>query len=89
MYGFDSTSGDAYALAFGAWAAFLSDGLEPGACCPSYFFRKRSTRPAVSTSLYLPVKKGWQLAQISTANEPRVDRVSMTFPQAQVIRAGG
>jgi len=76
-------------LAFGVLAAFLSEGFEPGACCPSYFFRKRSTRPAVSTSLYLPVKKGWQLAQISTVNEPRVDRVSMTFPQAQVIRAGG
>src|SRR5262249_52751482 len=41
---------------------------------PSYFFRNRSTRPAVSTSLYLPVKNGWQLAQISTWNEPRVER---------------
>src|SRR5712692_9664576 len=78
----------AYALAFGPFAGFFS-GLAPGGCWPSYFFRKRSTRPAVSTSLYLPVKKGWQLAQISTANEPRVERVSITLPQAQVIRAGG
>jgi hypothetical protein len=30
-----------------------------------YFWRKRSTRPAVSTSFCLPVKKGWQLAQMS------------------------
>ena len=55
----------------------------------SYFFRKRSTRPSVSTSLYLPVKKGWQLEQISTWNEPRVLRVSMTLPQAQTMRLGG
>src|SRR5258708_28959206 len=32
----------------------------------AYFFWKRSTRPAVSTSFCLPVKKGWQLEQIST-----------------------
>ena len=38
--------------------------LEPATCLP-YFWRKRSTRPAVSTSFCLPVKKGWQLAQIS------------------------
>src|SRR5205823_65255 len=54
-----------------------------------YFLRKRSTRPCVSTSLYLPVKNGWQFEQISTWNEPRVERVSMTLPQAQVMRHGG
>lgn len=31
----------------------------------SYFCRKRSTRPAVSTSFCLPVKNGWQFEQIS------------------------
>src|SRR5215472_17139188 len=67
--------------------AFFSGALAAWAL-PSYFFRNRSTRPAVSTSLYLPVKKGWQLAQISTWKEPRVERVSITLPQAQVIRAG-
>jgi hypothetical protein len=38
--------------------------LEPAVCLP-YFWRKRSTRPAVSTSFCLPVKKGWQAAQMS------------------------
>jgi hypothetical protein len=32
----------------------------------AYLRRNRSTRPAVSTSLCLPVKNGWQLEQIST-----------------------
>src|SRR6516225_544448 len=32
----------------------------------AYFFWNRSTRPAVSTSFCLPVKKGWQFEQIST-----------------------
>jgi len=32
----------------------------------AYFFWKRSTLPAVSTSFCLPVKKGWQFEQIST-----------------------
>src|SRR5687767_3145634 len=30
-----------------------------------YFWRKRSTLPAVSTSFCLPVKNGWHCAQIS------------------------
>lgn len=47
--------------------------------------RNRSIRPAVSTSFCLPVKKGWQAEQISTVIFFAVDRVSMTFPQAQVI----
>jgi hypothetical protein len=30
-----------------------------------YFCRKRSTRPAVSTSFCFPVKNGWQTLQMS------------------------
>src|SRR5579871_4344086 len=45
--------------------------------------RKRSTRPAVSTSFCLPVKNGWHCAQISTTMSPLlVERVSNVFPQA-------
>src|SRR4029077_968470 len=36
------------------------------AAASAYFLVKRSTRPAVSSSFCLPVKKGWQLEQIST-----------------------
>jgi len=32
--------------------------------CAPYFFVKRSTRPSVSSSFCLPVKNGWQFAQI-------------------------
>ena len=43
----------------------------------AYFLRKRSIRPAVSTKRCLPVKKGWQLEQISTCTfSPLVDRAS-------------
>src|ERR1700732_5621542 len=50
----------------------------------SYFRRKRSTRPAVSTSFCLPVKNGWQLEQISRLMAPLwVDRVTNAFPHAQ------
>ena len=53
----------------------------------AYFRRKRSTRPAVSRSFCLPVKKGWQLEQISTWMSPRwVDRVVKLLPQAQSTR---
>src|SRR5207249_2653445 len=53
----------------------------------AYFRRKRSTRPAVSTSFCLPVKNGWQLEQISTWISPRwVDRVVNMCPQAQCTR---
>lgn len=55
---------------------------------PDYFFLylllKRSMRPSVSISLALPVKKGWQLEQISTLISSLVARVSMTLPQAQL-----
>ncbi len=36
------------------------------AAASAYFLVKRSTRPAVSISFCLPVKKGWQFEQIST-----------------------
>ena len=50
-----------------------------------YFFLNRSMRPAVSNSFCLPVKKGWQAEQISTLMSLTVERVSITFPQTQVI----
>src|SRR6266702_5549821 len=47
--------------------------------------RKRSTRPAVSISFCLPVKKGWQAEQISTTMSPLcVERVSKVVPQAHL-----
>ena len=48
-------------------------------------FLKRSTRPPVSTSFCLPVKKGWHLEQTSTTIFSLVEPVSMTLPQAQRI----
>src|SRR4029077_7453939 len=55
------------------------------AAASAYFFVKRSTRPAVSSSFCLPVKNGWQLEQISTRSiSPfMVERVGKVFPQAQ------
>src|SRR4029077_5969329 len=52
-----------------------------------YFLLTFSTRPAESTNFFLPVKKGWQFEQISTWILPTVERVSTTWPQAQVIVA--
>src|ERR1700744_3201229 len=50
----------------------------------AYLRRNRSTRPAVSTSFCLPVKKGWQAEQISRTMSPLwVERVSKWWPQAQ------
>ena len=51
----------------------------------AYFLLKRSTRPAVSTSFYLPVKKGWQFEQISTRimSPLMVECVWNVWPQAQ------
>jgi hypothetical protein len=49
---------------------------------PAYFWRKRSTRPAVSTSFCFPVKNGWQLEQISRWSSPTVERVCQVLPQA-------
>ena len=50
-----------------------------------YFFLNLSILPAVSTNFCLPVKNGWQDEQISTLMSFVVERVSITFPQAQVI----
>src|SRR5260370_31234503 len=53
----------------------------------AYLRRKRSTRPAVSTSFCLPVKNGWQFEQISRLMAPLwVDRVVNAFPHAQCTR---
>ena len=41
----------------------------------AYFFLNRSTRPSVSTIFCVPVKKGWQLEQMSTLMSPTVDLV--------------
>lgn len=49
------------------------------------FLLKRSTRPSVSISFCLPVKKGWQLEQISTRISPLwEDRVWKVDPHAQM-----
>jgi len=55
------------------------------AAASAYFLVKRSTRPAVSISFCLPVKKGWQLEQISTfsLSPLMVERVWKLWPQAQ------
>ena len=50
---------------------------------PPNFLLNRSTRPAVSTNFCLPVKNGWQFAQMSTVNLAWVLRVVNVFPQAQ------
>ena len=60
------------------------------AAASAYFLVKRSTRPAVSTSFCLPVKKGWQLEQISTRSMSPliVERVWNVWPQAQCTVTG-
>ena len=47
-----------------------------------YFCRKRSTRPAVSTSFCFPVKKGWQTLQMSVWISATVERVWNVLPHA-------
>ena len=47
------------------------------------FLVKRSMRPSVSTSFWRPVKKGWQLEQISRCNSGFVERVVHDAPQVQ------
>jgi len=49
----------------------------------------RSTRPAVSINLPLPVKKGWHFEQISTSIFSLVEPVTITFPQPHLISARG
>src|SRR5258706_8521830 len=75
---------------FFAPSAFALSAFAPSAFAPSalaYFRRKRSMRPAVSTSFCLPVKNGWQLEQISTLMSLLfVERVVNVLPQAQWTR---
>lgn len=54
----------------------------------AYLRLNRSIRPAVSTTLCLPVKKGWQLEQMSTLRMLFVLRVWNTLPQAQDTSQG-
>src|SRR5207245_8006173 len=67
---------------------FLAAAVLPAstlAAASAYFLVKRSTRPAVSISFCLPVKKGWQFEQISTfsLSPLMVERVVKLWPQAQ------
>jgi hypothetical protein len=48
-----------------------------------YLFLKRSTRPPVSTSFCLPVKKGWHFEHMSTLRFSLVEPVSKVSPHAQ------
>jgi hypothetical protein len=73
------TFGIGWRAATGAGAGFFSIGFTF-----LYFAVKRSTRPAESMIFCFPVKKGWQLEQISTVMLGFVDRVSITLPQGQV-----
>jgi hypothetical protein len=50
-----------------------------------YFFLNRSILPAVSRNFCFPVKKGWQLEQISTRISFWVLLVSKVAPQAHLI----
>ena len=50
-----------------------------------YLRRNFSTRPAVSIIFCVPVKNGWQEAQISTWIDFRVDRVWYAAPHVQVM----
>jgi hypothetical protein len=43
----------------------LGEAVAKTQLCFPYFVRNRSTRPAVSISFCLPVKKGWQTLQMS------------------------
>src|SRR5690606_9798972 len=52
-----------------------------------YFWRKRSTRPAVSISFCLPVKNGWQAAQMSRWIWSLVERVWNVLPHAHLTVA--
>jgi hypothetical protein len=52
-----------------------------------YFLLNRSTRPAVSTSFCLPVKKGWHFEQISRWISGFVDRVLKVSPHAHLTIA--
>ena len=63
-------------MALAALAGFFAGA--PGAAgagtpgLVSYFFRKRSTRPSVSTSLYLPVKNGAKDLALAAAHPDKL-----------------
>src|SRR6266851_4772901 len=78
---YSTLPGKMKALARGARANFqallqrnsyflASSGLAGAGAFLAYLRRKRSTRPAVSMSFCLPVKKGWHAEQISTLRSP-------------------
>src|SRR5262245_17282492 len=65
-----------------AWAVVFFLPALPAV--PAYLRVKRSTRPAESTRRCLPVKNGWQFAQISRCRSSFfVDRVVQVAPHAQ------
>src|SRR3954465_11828172 len=68
-----------FLAAFVVFSAFL----RLSAVCAPNFFVKRSTRPSVSISFCLPVKNGWQFAQISRCSSGLVERVFHVAPHAQ------
>src|SRR4029079_15928012 len=69
-------------LALSALAVFAAALRASDVCAPNRFV-KRSTRPSVSISFCRPVKKGWQLLQISRCSSCLVERVFQVSPQAQ------
>jgi len=61
-------SGEGYFFLLASLIAFCASAAF------SYFFVKRSTRPAVSNSFCLPVKKGWQFRTDFDAQQSALDR---------------
>jgi hypothetical protein len=53
----------------------LGEAVAKAQLCFPYLVRNRSTRPAVSISFCLPVKKGWQTLQMSVWISAWVERV--------------
>src|SRR3954469_24568587 len=90
----DSANGEASAAAEASPdpnSYFFAPTLAAASALPAsdlaYLRRKRSTRPAVSTSFCFPVKNGWQAEQISRWMSPLlVERVVNVFPQAHITR---
>jgi hypothetical protein len=72
------------------FAGPLERFVQPIACAQlsfPYFWRKRSTRPAVSTSFCFPVKKGWHWLQMSVWISAWVERVWNVLPHAHLTVA--
>jgi hypothetical protein len=65
----------------------LREAIAEAQACLPYFCRKRSMRPAVSTSFCLPVKNGWHAEQMSVWISAWVERVSNVLPHAQLTVA--